>query len=131
MTLACYWIFLFASTHVKLPNDALPRNSDKLAHFVAYAGLSFLLGLWMSLRLPMTAARYVFVFLVVAAYGAVDEVTQIPVGRTADVWDWAADCVGTGLGLAALLVCRSVFAQVWPRSEADEPSAEVPAGRGL
>ena len=116
--LAAYWTFLFASTHVPLPKDALPANSDKAAHFVAYAGLSFLLGLWLSLRGPMTIGGYVFVLAVAAAYGAVDELTQIPVGRTGDVWDWVADCVGGGLGLAALLIAQGAIAQLRLRQSA-------------
>jgi len=109
VALAAYWIFLFASTHVRLPQDTLPRNTDKAAHFAAYALLAFLLGLWMSLRRPMTAGRYVLAFAIIAAYGILDELTQIPVGRTADVWDWAADCVGAVLGIGALWLIGQGF----------------------
>jgi VanZ family protein len=47
----------------------------------------------------------------VAVYGAFDELTQIPVGRHADVADWFADVAGSVIGLALFAMVRSIFAR--------------------
>jgi VanZ family protein len=39
------------------------------------------------------------VFVAVAAYGGLDELTQPLTNRTCDPWDFAADVVGAALGL--------------------------------
>jgi VanZ family protein len=73
--------------------------NDKLLHFGAYAGLAFLLAAALAtlrvrhgtLLLPLTVA---------AAYGCVDELSQMAVpGRHAEVADWAADVFGAGAGV--------------------------------
>lgn len=103
-TLICYWIALFVSTHVPLPESTFPGQSDKLAHFAAYALLAFLFGLWVSSLQRMRARNYVFVFALMAAYGIVDELLQTPVGRDTDRYDMLADCIGSIVGLVALFV---------------------------
>ena len=111
--LACYWVAMFAGTHVPLPPpvDDLPDGSDKVFHFCGYAGLAFLLG-----ALHVAAGSWrrrtpAFVLAVIAAYSVADELLQIPVGRTADLYDLLADWAGATLGLAALCVCRRVLAR--------------------
>ena len=108
LTLAVYWVGLFISTHIpaeKLPS--LPGNSDKLAHGFTYAGLTCLLGLWFWSKQPLTIRRGLTIFAIVLCYAVFDELTQIPVGRTADVYDALADTAGSGLGLVVL------FASSW------------------
>lgn len=46
------------------------------------------------------------VFAVLAVYAAIDELTQIPVGRTGSVNDWLADVVGAAIGLVLFAVFR-------------------------
>jgi len=40
--------------------------------------------------------------LVLATYGAVDELLQIPVGRTCDIADWVFDLLGGSLGVLTI-----------------------------
>ena len=56
--LACYWLAMFAGTH--WPNFSLehyPRNTDKVLHLSAYAGLSFLIALRLELKRDRPPAR--------------------------------------------------------------------------
>ena len=123
--LACYWGMLFLGTHIPLPRleeGGLPKYFDKGMHFIAYAGLSFLLLLWISTIRKLEFRHFVIVFAVTALYAAADELLQqIPVNRTPDVYDALADCLGSVLGLLSAVVLRKVLLRYW------EP-AEFPAG---
>ena len=113
IVLACYWLALFAGTHMPLPPRALPVGSDKLLHFAAYAGLAFLLALWVSASRVLRMKHYLRLLAIVAVYSIADELLQIPVGRTADVWDCVADWAGAVAGAAALLALRMAAARLW------------------
>ncbi len=98
-TLGVYWLAIFVGTHLPLGGRGLGMINDKLLHFGAYAGLAFLLAAALAtlrvrhgtLLLPLTVA---------AAYGCVDELSQMAVpGRHAEVADWAADVFGAGAGV--------------------------------
>ncbi len=105
-----FWLYLaalYTATH--WPSEQLPEIStiDKYLHLGAYAVLGFLwvwgyphdrtsrrrrwlrvsLPLWLRLSLPLWA------------FGIFDELTQIPVGRQAEVLDWIADAVGVVVGV--------------------------------
>ena len=67
-------------------------------HFGAYAGLAMLLCTLFWARAWKTSRILLLVVPLLLAYGAVDEVLQSFVGRTADVWDWVADTGGRILG---------------------------------
>lgn len=119
IALAGYWAALFVSTHMPMPDlGDLPKNSDKIMHFVAYAGLSFLIGLRWSFgrRLTMTLAARVFA--VTFAYAIIDELLQtIPaLNRTGDVYDVLADCCGSLIGLSLLAVVRAAVRRLRPAS---------------
>lgn len=110
LLLIAYWLALFAGTHAPRQIVSTVTHNDKVVHLAAFAGLAFLLAWaiptrrddrWMNVRLAL---------LLAVTYGAIDEFTQIPVGRTADVWDWIADCIGATLGLAAYLSLRAFLA---------------------
>ena len=85
---------------------------DKTVHFLYYGTMAFLL--WVA------AGRRgkLWVWIAVAAIGATDEILQIwKPGRSADVDDWIADTLGSGIALvvaqrvthaAAPLLARSV-----------------------
>jgi len=111
LALAVYWLALFTSTHVPARCLGQVQIWDKLAHFVSYAVLTLLLVLAVAARRPLTWVTYGWVLLVVALYGAVDEIGQkfVP-GRTADVQDWLADLLGAVLGLAACGLLRLMMA---------------------
>ena len=109
--LVVYWLALVAGTHVpRAPNVLLPKNvSDKLLHLTAYGGLAFLICLNWSLRRPFTWRQGAIVLALLAGFGALDEVTQIPVGRDCDILDWTADIAGATAGVGLFLLAASVF----------------------
>ncbi len=100
--LVVYWILLFAGTHLpRLPVQLPSDGGDKLAHFVGFAGLAFLLSWVWSLHRPLWPWGVCFATLVAALYGVFDELTQMLVpGRSAEWADWLADCTGALLGAA-------------------------------
>lgn len=53
--------------------------------------------------------HYFTVWLVGTLYGAFDEITQIPVGRHADVRDWISDIAGIVLGLTLFRLLRPLL----------------------
>ena len=101
LTVAIYWLALFAGTHVPAPKLRISVNNiDKLLHLLAYAGLSFLLMMAYSYRRTLTAVHYAQILALVALYGIVDEVLQTFVGRDCEFWDWVADALGAAVGMA-------------------------------
>jgi VanZ family protein len=116
--LACYWLAMFTGTH--WPNFSLvryPQNTDKLLHFSAYAGLSFLLALRLALkrasaagewlRLPALAMRdTLWIMALIVGYSIFDEVTQPYFGRTCDFFDALADWIGGSFGLGVFAAIR-------------------------
>ena len=125
LTLA-YWLFAFVTTH--LPPGDLPKVavSDKLAHFVSYGLLCGALSvcLWLG---NVPAARAAWVVLAIGAvYGVVDELLQIPVGRTASVGDWLADIAGAVTAVVIFTVLRLATRQT---SEPPSPPVVEPASR--
>ncbi len=107
IVLSVYWLLIFVGTH--LPKNALPNVSwsDKLYHFGAFAGLSFLL-CWaipssrFSLRTILAAA-----LVMAIGYAAVDEWTQqFVAGRTCDIYDFFADAFGAVLGVCSYCIAR-------------------------
>lgn len=93
-----YAATLFTLTH--LPPSRLPPTipvSDKLEHFGAYAMLAAFV--WLAAGTfgwTRHAACAPVAFLAIAAFSAIDEVTQPWVGRDASLYDWFADLGGAG-----------------------------------
>ncbi len=112
--LVIYWIAVFTATH--LPKVGLPSypNADKIAHFVAFSGLAFLMAWAIPTRRDRPRWNVLVAAIVCLSYGAFDEFTQIPAGRTADIQDWFADCLGTTFGLTIYLISR---AWLWRRQQ--------------
>ena len=100
VVLTVYWATLCLGTHVPGRVIVTPPVSDKVLHFVAYAGLGFLLAL-LAFCLGLRGWRvYAALLLIAVCYGAIDELGQIPVpGRNADMADWGADMLGVVAGL--------------------------------
>jgi VanZ family protein len=101
LALACYWVALFIGTHV--PVDRIPivqGSTDKLAHIVAFAGLSGIFAVaWRLTVGRLTLTHAVWIWLVVVVYGVLEELTQPFAGRVASVWDLMADSSGALIGL--------------------------------
>ena len=109
IVLIVYWSALFLGTHVPTVPAGVAKVSDKLLHYLAYGGLAFLLAMDQNARGPLTGRRRCQIFVIVAVYAALDELLQIPVGRTADVRDWVADILGAVCGLGGhLLFCWGI-----------------------
>lgn len=100
--LTLYWLMLFILAHIPMPQYVRKAGvSDKSLHFLAYLILTFLL--WFSIRpdekVNWRKAAVWWVFIIVAGYGAIDEVVQSFVGRTCDAMDIAANITGILTGL--------------------------------
>lgn len=125
-----YFVALFAGTHVpRVPTGLTPGLSDKHLHFLAYGGLAFLLAARLSCNCPMTWRHNVILWLVIAGYGAIDEVLQIPVGRDAEFADWLMDIAGSATGLlACAIIVRAIERRFMPSRPAPVSRQQSPAG---
>lgn len=80
-----------------IPSEKVPLSedlNDKLAHFVAFTGISFL---WLWVK-----PKYLFVLMCMASFGVFIELIQgsLPASfhRSYDLMDVLADCIGSVLG---------------------------------
>jgi len=96
-----YWAAMFVATHRPLSPGiaAVISGWDKVAHFAIYLLLA-VLGGWHARR---TGRRLSVAWLLTwaalyATYGAIDELLQPYVDRTASIADWAADLAGIAAG---------------------------------
>jgi VanZ family protein len=124
---ALYWVSLFVATHVptpKRPPNAPRRDIDKGAHVMAFAGLAVLLCATGTLLGQPAWRLHVVVLATIAAYGAIDELTQafIPT-RSADWRDWAADILGALCGLACFGLISKLAVAVQGRRSVQAISA--------
>ncbi len=127
--LVVYWLAMFVSTHMPSGMIAHPRAWDKLLHFAAYAGLTFLLAWPVVARLGSSLATYAYLLMIAACYGAVDELAQIPIrGRRADIWDWVADMVGAVAGLVAYRLCLAIVTTLRSQTAGGVKDATPPEG---
>lgn len=107
LTLACYWLAMFIGTHIPIKQmERLPKFSDKVMHFGAYAGLAFLFALWRASRRGWNNWSPLVVLFVMALYGVADELLQKPVNRSAEVADFMADMLGSATGIAVFYVMQ-------------------------
>ena len=100
-TLPLVWIVFFVLTHwpvEEMPDTPFIPHIDKVVHFSLYAVLGFLL----SQRVISDGnfkKRLGIVLVVLAAYGAFDEISQPYMGRTMELIDWIADVCGAMMGI--------------------------------
>jgi VanZ family protein len=121
LLLATYWVALSVATH--LPPTVIGevqktvRWNDKLFHSLAFAILAFLLA-W---AVPTNSARrsrnVLLATAIAASYAGIDELTQIPVGRTADWADLAADLFGILIGIVVYVAMREALFAAPPSSK--------------
>ncbi len=108
--LVLFWLAVFAATH--MPVQHLPHSgvsNDKLQHLLAYAVLGGLLTSALATLRPWSWRLVLWAIAIAGAYGVLDELTQLLVGRTADPKDWIADVIGATLGsVMAGLGCEVV-----------------------
>ena len=81
-----------------------PEVSDKLAHLISFAALSF----------PLARTGRVGllpVFIGASAFGGVIELVQPNFNRSANINDWIADIVGVTLGISCGLFYRRLRRQ--------------------
>ena len=101
--LTVVWVGAFVATHI--PKLHMPEDihvSDKTLHAVGYFVLAAMLLLTCASRGRPRWTRVLLTLALLAAYGAVDEITQPLVNRTAAFADWLADIGGTAA--ATLLI---------------------------
>jgi VanZ family protein len=97
-----YWASLFLATHWPRPPRIVISGGDKMLHFVAYAGLAVLWGWAVALTRKPRRADWLRILLILAVYGAIDELLQGPVGRSPETADWLADLAAAAAGLLAI-----------------------------
>jgi VanZ family protein len=125
-----YWLALFAGTHmprVRMPGVVVASN-DKVLHLMAFAGLSFLLSWAIPTSLSDRFRNVRWAALAAICYGAFDELTQIPVGRTADWQDLIADIIGAFIGITAYCILREVLWKIKSIHSAESAPAEEHSG---
>jgi VanZ family protein len=116
-----YWIYriialawmamiFFLTSRSDLPVQSLLWGQDKIMHTIAFGILGFLFARSLRPKQGTSAfARIAVITLMVALYGAFDEIHQLFVkGREASLGDLAADTAG-GLVAAVLFWKRQVF----------------------
>ncbi len=101
------FVAMFVSTHVPATIHYGVPHGDKFMHLWAYMALSFsVLASWELAKGPLLPINYFVVWLACTIYGAIDEITQIPVGRVCDGMDWLFDVMGAIVGLALFRILR-------------------------
>lgn len=85
------------------------RWSDKFLHVGAFGGLAFLLAWAVPTNPRRKSLNVVLAAGIGVAYAAIDELTQIPVGRTADWADFSADLFGILTGLVVYVAMREII----------------------
>jgi len=114
-------VCMFLGTHMPVTHVSSISQMDKLFHFGAYLTLTLcLLASWELSRGGLEASHYFIVWLFGTLYGIFDEVTQIPVGRTCDGYDWLADLAGIVVGLILFSIVSSLVTRAlhWNRTPA-------------
>jgi len=113
---ALYALAIFVESSIRQV-PAFPSGfTDKDGHGLLYAGLALLVlratsgARWEGVTWRAAGASVAFA----AVYGITDEFHQwfVP-GRTADVFDWIADCTGAIAGVAVVLLVARFAREKW------------------
>jgi VanZ family protein len=111
-----FLLAMFVGTHIPVQAEALMANADKMLHFWAYFSLAMFLLISGELTLgPLKPIHFFSVWLACTLYGAMDEITQIPVGRNCDIADWVYDVMGVIGALTLFRVVRPLLGRfgIW------------------
>lgn len=114
---AAYTALLVFATHYPRPEDLLGPNppSDKTLHLLAY-GVLGLLAAAVAVVAGRCGPRNVAVLAVgLAAFAAIDEVTQPWFGRAAEPLDWVSDLIGLAAGITVVVVVNAMLGLSSPR----------------
>ena len=95
-----FWLAAFVATHVPASTISGVHVSDKTLHLAGYFLLGGVFLITLIIYGVSRTARDIMVLLILAVYGAFDELTQPIVGRTAALGDWFADIGGAMLAIA-------------------------------
>ncbi len=117
---AIYWLGMFAGTHWPTPPHAPFRQRRQVDAFFGLLrfGLAAL-DRDCGMRRPVTLAVVATIVVLLAGYGAFDELTQPIVGRDCDFWDWVCRH-GRSSGRHRLLSARAPWRGA-SRSSAQQP----------
>jgi VanZ family protein len=99
-TLISFWLLAFIATHLPKVPQSLKPVSDKTLHTLSFTILAGLLSWVLHNRVRGTVRHGAAVLMIIAIYGALDELLPIPVGRHCDFYDWIADMLGGIAGMA-------------------------------
>lgn len=107
--------FLFLS---HLPPEVTPSQLqtggfDKITHMLGYGVITLLFIL--ALKSPASFQSGFVLFIAIIAVGAVDELTQPFVNRTANLADWLADLVGVTSVLFLFYIVRFKIRRLNPK----------------
>lgn len=116
-TLISFWLLAFIATHLPKVPQAIRPVSDKTLHSVSFLILATLLSWVLHGRIAGTLRHGATVLLIIALYGAVDELLQIPVGRHCDFYDWIADMLGGIFGLLLFHAANGITSIVRKREQ--------------
>jgi len=111
---AAYTVVLVVATHYPKPELFLGKNppSDKTLHFLAYGTLAVLAAATSAVAGRWSPRQVAGLAVGLAAFAAVDEITQPLFSRALERLDWFYDCIGIALGLALVgAVCGLVRAR--------------------
>ncbi len=101
--LVIYSIVLIFATHLPNINTGIRTPGfDKVLHFIAY-GCQGALAMSILCAAGRASLKNILVLIVVlACFGAFDEITQPAFGRKAEFLDWIADCAGVVLAVGVV-----------------------------
>jgi VanZ family protein len=111
LILVFYWPLIFIGTHLPRPPEIQIYGNDKTLHFSAYFLLAmvFWFARYGSVRPSVKGRGFYLTIIIMAIYGAVDEITQPLVHRTTDLKDWIGDMGGVLTALGAIYLLRRCF----------------------
>ena len=116
-----YSLLLVVATHLpRVPTFVRIPGEDKWLHFVAYGCQATLAMSALYFTNLLGLKNVVYLTIILAIFGAIDELTQPIFSRQAELLDWIADCVGVLFG-----VC-SAYLVVHIRGEIKSPQKGRP-----
>jgi VanZ family protein len=110
---ATYTLLLVFATHYPKPEHFLGTHafSDKVLHFAAYVLLASLAAATLAECRRWGGRGVLALAWSLAAFAAIDEITQPLFGRSAEGLDWVFDCMGIAVGILAV----AVAVRLWRR----------------